>query len=132
MPLFIWNENYKIGVPEIDKQHQYLMGAAHDLHEAILNGHGHDHIEKVLNKLVDYVEFHFSTEEDLMKKVEYPETDEHCLEHLSLKTRIIYFRQKFTEGSEPLSEYLMLFLRDWLENHITVVDKKVGSYLSNS
>ncbi len=93
---------------------------------------GHDYSEKVLSKLIDYVEFHFSAEENLMEKVEYPEMEEHFFEHLLLKSRVLAFQKKFKEESEPLSEDLMLFLRDWLENHITVVDKKIGSYLSNS
>lgn len=132
MPILYWKENYKIGVPEIDEQHQYLIGAINDLHEAISKGHGHDYSEKVLSKLIDYVEFHFSAEENLMEKVEYPEMEEHCLEHLLLKSRVLAFQKRFKEEREPLSEDLMLFLRDWLENHITVVDKKIGSYLSNS
>lgn len=132
MQMMVWTENYEIGIPEVDEQHQHLISVVNDLHEAILKGQGQDYLENVLNKLIDYVEFHFSTEEKLMEKVEYPEMGEHCFEHLGLKSRVLAFQKKFKEESEPLSEDLMLFLRYWLENHITVVDKKIGSYLQNS
>ena len=40
MALFAWSDEYAVGVPEIDRQHQQLFTYAGQLHSAMIAGQG--------------------------------------------------------------------------------------------
>ena len=40
MALIQWNDSLKVGVAEIDKQHQKLVDMINDLHDAMRQGQG--------------------------------------------------------------------------------------------
>lgn len=129
MPLFIWKPSYEIGVNAIDMQHRQLVGMINELYEAMKVGHGQDAVVHVLHELVDYVQLHFNTEEEIMRDHYYPGLEEHVLEHLELTRHVMDFAEEQRTGQRIKTIDLMNFLRDWLTEHITVRDKKFGEFL---
>ena len=129
MPLFIWKKSYEIGVNEIDMQHRQLVGMINELFEAMKAGEGSTVVDEVLDKLVDYAQMHFSTEERYMQTHYYPDLEEHERLHLGLTKHVVEFRAKQRAGKAIKTPDLMNFLRDWLVEHISVEDKKFGKFL---
>jgi len=131
MALIEWGPKYQTGIKSIDSQHEKLVGYINDLHEAMLAGKGGEVVEKILQLLIDYTETHFNYEEKLFEVHEYTKEKEHRRLHSLLVQDIKDFKAKFENGETELTEELMEFLKDWLENHILIEDVKYVNELSS-
>ena len=69
------------------------------------------------------------TEEKCMHMYNYSGALSHISEHKLLIKKVKEFRKKFEKGSASLTIEIMNFLKNWLTNHIKVVDKKLGEFL---
>lgn len=129
MPFMEWSDKLETGVKEADEQHKKLVGLINDLYDAMKQGKGREVIDKVLDELVKYAWYHFTTEETLMSKYGYPELQAHKREHEAFKAKIKEFLEKKAKGEITLSVEVMSFLKDWLVKHIMGTDKKYGPFL---
>jgi len=130
MPFMEWNDKLLTGVKECDEQHKKLVNLINELYEAMKQGKGKEIIDKILNELASYADYHFSTEEKLMTKYGYPELSIHKKEHESFKKKVKEFVERKAKGEVTLSVEIMNFLKDWLFHHIMETDKKYGPFLS--
>jgi methyl-accepting chemotaxis protein len=131
MDTFImWDDNYSVGVKEIDDQHKVLFDLINQTHKAMMDNLGKAEKQKILDGLVDYTVFHFSHEEGLMRKAEYDGIPEHLEKHKKLVAQVQDFHHKFTIGAIDIDQNLMKFLKDWLSNHIMGTDKFYGSVMN--
>ena len=67
MPLFLWKKNYEIGIAEIDTQLRNLVGIINGLSDAMMNKKGYVIAPYILEELEDYIQFHFTAEEEIMR-----------------------------------------------------------------
>lgn len=130
MPLIIWNEGFSVNVKEIDEQHKKLINLINMLHDAMKEGRAKKIVSEVLQGLVDYTKYHFSTEEKYMSIFKYPDYQSHKAEHEKFIEKVLEFAKDFSEDKIGLPIKIMPFLTDWLSNHILVNDKKFGSFLN--
>jgi len=126
-----WNEKLATGVKECDDQHKKLVSLVNDLYDAMKQGKGKEVLDKMLDELVKYAGYHFTTEETLMTKYGYPasELSAHKREHEAFKSKIKEFLDKKAKGEVTLTVEVMTFLKDWLVKHIMGTDKKYGPFL---
>ncbi len=122
--LIHWNSSVQINIREIDKQHRKLIDLINDLHRAMKSGSGSQQAGTILNQLVDYTSTHFSYEEGLLQKCDYPDITAHKERHKKLVAQIVDFQRKFQEGNSTISVEIMDFLKSWLVDHIKGVDTK--------
>ncbi|GAH38184.1 unnamed protein product, partial [marine sediment metagenome] len=61
-----WDDKFSVGITLIDEQHKMLMQRLNDLSKAIERNQSIGEIVRVLGFLIDYTNFHFSTEEKHM------------------------------------------------------------------
>lgn len=125
-----WGPNLSVGIPSIDEQHKKLVAMVNTIHAGIKQGIGKDAAAKVLNELAEYTVFHFKTEEDYFDKHGYPETDAHKAIHADLVQKVLAFKEKFEKGYATVDFELLNFLKNWLQNHICITDKKYGPFLA--
>ncbi|MDT8440355.1 MAG: bacteriohemerythrin [Desulfuromonadales bacterium] len=129
MSLFIWKPSYEIGINEIDMQHRQLVGMINELYEAIKEGHGAATADAILDRLIDYMRMHFSTEENSMQEHYYPGLLEHEAMHHELTRHVLDFLENKRTGGRVNTFELLDFLRDWLTDHISEQDKQFGRFL---
>ncbi len=129
MAFINWNDSYSVGVLKIDNQHKRLVQIINELSDSMAQGKGKDVLGKVLNELVNYVNTHFKSEEELMVKYGYEDYEMHRYEHEKLTDEVKRFYEDFNAGRAVLSVQIMNFLRNWLMDHIVVKDKKFGQFL---
>ena len=123
---------YGVGVKECDNQHQKLIKLINELYDAMTERKTRESLGKILKELVYYTAYHFSTEENLFKTTDYPEAAVQKLEHEKFTKTVTDFKKKFEETATTLiSIALLKFLKDWLLQHISIVDKKYGPYLNS-
>jgi hemerythrin len=131
MPLFVWTEEMKVGVEEIDAEHRKLMEVANALHEAIEQGADRATLETRLDALVVLTVSHFVHEERLFAKTNYPDREAHAAIHAELKRQIVEIYDRFKDGeSAVLNEGFTRFLKRWLIEHVTNTDRKYGAHLN--
>jgi len=129
MPLFLWKKSYEIKVPDVDVQHRRLVGMINELSDAMMLQSGQRTVPHILEKLVDYVQLHFTSEESLMEKIDYPDLEEHRQQHLEFTQKVLDFKVKHTCEKTLDTVELLNFLCDWLKMHILECDKAIGSYM---
>lgn len=125
MTFFKWDASLGTGLDEIDDQHKQLFGLMTQLHEAMRQGKGKDIVADALASMTAYTDYHFGKEEDYMREFKYPDYPAHKKEHTLFVAKINEFKANMETGKKlTLSMDLMNFLRDWLMNHIKIIDKK--------
>lgn len=88
-------------------------------------------LEVLLIKLVKFTRMHFSTEEQLMKKYDYPERKKHQKEHKILLRHLDNLVTVVSNGKYPTfySDYDVS--SDWAMIHILEYDKHLGAFLNS-
>lgn len=126
MPLLAWSSEYSVGVKSIDSQHTKLFEILNELHDAMMSGQGKSVTGALLEKLVRYTREHFSCEERLMEAAGYPELPKHRMQHEALTRQVGDFMSRYQKGEGTVNVDLLVFVRDWLKNHIQREDKEYG------
>jgi|SRR5208282_5477981 len=130
-PTIRWTEAYSVNVATLDTQHQRLFVIINELNEALASGEGGAVIDSVLRRLVEYAQTHFATEEKLLADHKFPNLTGHRGGHDKFFQSIAKFREDFRAGKPGVPVSLMLFLRDWLKEHILVHDKAYTGFLNS-
>jgi hemerythrin-like metal-binding protein len=130
MSLITWkDELHSVQHTTIDNQHKRLVEMVNELNDAMSSRKGYDVTNAILQKAVEYTVYHFKTEEDLMKEFSYPGMEEHKAEHQAFILKVTSLKLDFNQGVGTVPRELLGYLRDWLANHITDTDKKLGLFL---
>jgi hemerythrin len=127
--LLEWTPEFAVHVPEIDREHQFLFGIVNRLHVAMLAGQGAETLGTLLAELSKYTIYHFANEEKTMVAAHYPEMLAHVEQHEGLRRRVNEVKARFERGEIALTIELMLFLSDWLRNHVTITDRRLGDFI---
>jgi len=130
MALIQWDNSFSVNVAEIDKQHQMLVTMINNLNDAMKQGKGKDMLASIISGLFNYAREHFATEEKYFDKFGYSAAATHKLEHKNFATKISEFKESFEKGQIALTIDVMNFLKDWLQNHIKISDKKYGPFFN--
>ena len=102
-----WNDEYLLGILEIDNQHKKLLSLANELYD-IASGDGEKYklqMSIVLKKLTDYTVYHFSSEEAFMQKHGYSGTSAHKMAHdgfiSEVNTHFVFIPNSEQASSNP-------------------------------
>ena len=136
---FAFTSKYMTGIELIDDEHRRLFEIIKEtndlIHEELLHDK-YDEIVRLITELRDYTEFHFSDEEALMTRIEYPGLAAQKRAHSAFIERLVEIDlNDLDEMDDHQQEYLLdliQFLLDWLTNHILACDRKIGEYMRNN
>ena len=104
-----WDPALETGDPLIDEQHHNIHAMLADLEAA---GDDVGAIMDVLDRLMGHVDTHFATEEDLMRREDFPreQAEEHIAEHRKLtdgaRDIVLGFRSGEITSGAPIVEFL--------------------------
>ena len=129
MPVANWKDEYSINVDEVDVQHQKIIELVTNLHASVNSCIDKDKLKTLLIDLVEYTRMHFSTEEKLMKKYDFPEFKAHHKDHKVLLKHLDRLVDAIASGKHPTfySDYDVS--SDWAITHISEHDTKLGEFL---
>ncbi len=129
MALITWTEALSVKIDSIDTQHKKLVDLINALHDAMKNGKGKEAIGATLDEVINYTQYHFKYEEDLMKKAGYEDLLNHKSAHDQLTRQVMDLNERYKSGNTAITVEVMNFLREWLNNHINGTDKKYSMQL---
>ncbi len=131
MDLIEWDESLSVHVTEIDQQHKELVRVLNHLADAIQAKKGNETLKRTLEVLINYAEHHFKTEEKYFAQFNYPDADSHKEEHLTFALKILDYQDKLYNVDSSLSTEVLIFLWDWLKQHIKETDKKYSQFFND-
>lgn len=131
MAVITWIDEYNVGIKVIDEQHQHLVNILNRMYEVDITNEGNEkrQIRRVFAELADYMNYHFETEEEILKVANYPYFQLHKQQHHELAKQLLDLQMNFSKGDSTVSVELIDFLNHWLIDHILDSDKKYASFL---
>ncbi len=134
MPVSVaWREQMSLDYPPLDDEHKAFLDVVVQSTEVAQNG-DFAKMEDIFEKCYDYARNHFSHEEDIMERVQFPDIEAHMKSHQIFIKNISELRQQFEFASsqeEKKSAALKTasFLNVWVLGHILSRDKVYKPYL---
>ena len=127
-----WDNSLAVGVELIDDQHKQLLEKLNDISKAIEADRGVEKIGNTLDFMLEYTDFHFSTEEKLMEELDYPDMKSHKALHREFVTTLKDMIKDFLEDgpTRELATATNTLLLNWLIKHIKEIDHRFGEFLN--
>ena len=129
MSFIRWDDTLLTGVEEIDNQHKKLFDAIVAFHDRLIDAHNNDIVKPVLKMLVEYVHFHFSSEEKRMEACGYPDIDHHKGQHKVFTGNLAGLVKKYQAKNPLVAREILLSLTEWYRRHILCLDKELAKYI---
>lgn len=128
---FKWSDAYRVNINEMDNHHKKLFEILEMVeHQVKDNSEDKKAALTVLNVLIDYTEYHFAAEEQLMEKYNFSYTTAHKEKHRELMRCVIQYKEDILSDTLE-TEKLVDILKDWILNHILEEDRKYSKYLND-
>ena len=127
-----WDDSLSIGIELIDEQHKIWIERLNTLSKAVETHNEMSYVSKMLDFMVDYVQFHFATEQKHMAAQGYPGLNEHKAKHAEFQHVLTELVREFEEdgATHRLGDSINTFQISWLKNHIRETDKLFGEFLA--
>ena len=123
--LVAWSDRYATGIECIDNQHMQLVILTNKLYQACLSNP--NEVQSVfgeaMSQMVEYVRFHFTSELELLKQVNFSGYADHKSQHDGLVHKIIEASREYGAGKKFIPNHFVRTLKDWVFGHIAISDK---------
>jgi hemerythrin len=131
--MYVWDKSLEVGNQMIDDQHKQLISALNDFLNTQDEKKSNTEMKKSLDFLNDYTIKHFFEEEQLQKKYQYPDYENHKKLHEGLKkvVRELQIQLIMKGPSEELFADVKTKVGDWLVAHIKSQDTRIGLHLKS-
>jgi hemerythrin-like metal-binding protein len=130
-PYIVWREDYSVGSPIIDAQHQGLLALINELYENIRSRQTTE-LPRLLARLEEYTKVHFATEEKILQQCGYAELPHHQEAHDWMVQKTIRLRISYRSGEGDLSFEMLTFLKSWWLGHIGNIGRQYAPALLKS
>jgi hemerythrin len=130
MAAIVWDPKYSVGVKKIDRQHKKVVSFINRIYN---EGNLPDKakVHSVVVDLRDYIVNHFTFEEEILKKYNYPEYLEQKKEHNEFTEKFCEFQKMLLISDKIIEINLFNFIWDWFSTHITGTDSKYTEFLQD-
>jgi hemerythrin len=121
-----WKAEFATGIHNIDHQHKEIVEII-TLYEKISEDKATWHEARpLILRTREFMEFHFSVEESLMRLLPYPDCDAHRAEHQLVLQHIAEIEHQMLRGN--MHNRLAPLMRHCLFGHIVAGDKRLARY----
>jgi hemerythrin-like metal-binding protein len=127
--IFPWQNNYSVGITQIDEQHQKLIQLLNKLAQALANQSNTLELKNIFYELALYAVYHFQTEENIWHEYftgdEWEDSHVKSHEHFVSEVRKLQDQESVKPFNEVIEDVLS-FLTRWLIIHILDSDKRMS------
>jgi hemerythrin len=129
--IIAWSEILATGIEIIDEQHKQLVNLTNELFRACMRGgETLDAVFKeTMSRMVEYVKFHFTFEQQMLQRVNYPDFVNHKKEHDTLIKTVLETTKDYGGGKRFVPNNFVRYLKDWIVSHIGHNDKMYAAYI---
>jgi hemerythrin len=128
--MYEMKDEYRLGILEIDNEHEKLFEIADRLYNLInfeFIPDKYDYIMTVIEELKDYTEEHFAHEEEYMEKIGYKKMFSQKIDHHNFIEKIKEFTPTVIDANQAdVCKELLSFITEWLVSHILEKDMDIA------
>jgi len=125
---FEWQDSYSVGVALVDDDHKNLVGILNSAVHAVSEHKGSEAVREIFDDLLEYTVYHFSHEEALLERTQFPGLEEHRAIHDRLIRKLLTFHQDYRRRTVDIAD-VANFLIEWLLTHILEEDARFADHL---
>lgn len=125
----VWKDSYNINEKEVDEAHKHFFDVANSIYDlSDKNIILPDELILKITELGDYVFYHFSKEEESIKKCNEIDAEFHINEHNDFRAKISdYIKRAGSSGADikKLTDEIANFVEEWILGHISQITKEI-------
>jgi hemerythrin-like metal-binding domain len=126
-----WQDDYTVGVKELDDQHRCLLNTINTLLEEQGDKYEAAKFSPALSSLIYYAYTHFATEERYLVQVHFPNLKQHVLEHIDFIMKTLGLALRVESGGDETRIELLRYLKEWYSSHVLVTDRQYIPFLAS-
>lgn len=126
-----WNQKFEVGHERIDSEHKIFLNLIRVASRMPERDVSTRRVMMHLNEVKQYAVFHFTSEENIMFDVSYPDIEQHKREHSMLLALFDSRVHEFSAGEIDLDQ-VVEFLFEWFALHTTQVDTRLASHIARA
>lgn len=130
MTLLTWSHECIVGVEAMDDQHGVLMDTLNELRLMLLRGADRRDVCRQLERLIDFTQMHFQSEDQLLSQHGFPGAEEHGIAHHQLLVRLYTALEHLNNDEDVHLNSLLEFLPAWYLDHVEKLDQPYGAWLN--
>lgn len=128
---FKWDDKLDVGIQKFNEQHKKLFKCLENLYTAMENKRDKLALAQVINDLLSYAKEHLTEEETCFLLHNYPGYDEQRKQHKIFIEKMTQFADDFNNDKQFIHFEIAVFIKNWIVNHILVLDKKYTEFLNS-
>lgn len=124
-----WRPELELGVDMMDRHHRSMVGLCGAIFEKVGSKGGTTASADIFLELVGLTAMHFQSEEELMRRSDYPGRMDHLDRHHELSLLLKSWESRARRRDLPLNPAFLQHLNQWVENHILGSDRGFSRFL---
>jgi hemerythrin len=126
-----WDNRFLVGIQLIDDQHKELVRLINDFYLGCFteDENAKLHFKLTVYGLVNYIKYHFASEEQVLERIRYPDINAHKRQHSEFVRELLERLEHFEQNRVFSIKNFIRYLRDWMVTHMTLIDKKYATYI---
>jgi hemerythrin len=127
-----WDDSYSVFLKDLDNQHKKMFDIINKFYADMAENKTNHAIVDAIKEMRQYSLLHFTYEETVMRRKNFPRFKSHKLSHDEFIKKVSDLEKKAIDGQLVSVFDIANFLRDWLINHIKLEDKTYANYFKNN
>jgi len=129
MTLIEWRNEFKIGIEEVDFEHQELIELINELYVEAKKEDSNTAVMACLGEIYAKISAHFALEEKVMRELKYDQYEGHKEDHEKLLDDIMDIMDEFTDVPTLDEERFGERLNKWFTQHFSTKDARMHKFL---
>ena len=130
MTLLTWQANFRIGIDEVDHEHQGLIELINSLHTGLGEERSGERVEAFLGEIFADISAHFALEEKVMRDRRYDALAEHKADHERLLDDLRDLMDAQADGAVLDDQHFAARLAAWFSGHFQTHDARFHRHLA--
>ncbi len=131
MALLEWRDDFKIGIKEVDFEHQELIELINELYNEAEKDGSTLAVLDALGEVFMQISAHFALEEKEMRQLKYDQFEDHKEDHEALLDSIRDIMDEYEERESLDKDEFGERLQDWFVNHFSTKDARLHKFLQH-
>ena len=129
MTLIEWRDEFKIGIEEVDFEHQELIELINELYGEAKKKDSATAVMACLGEIYAKISAHFALEEKIMRAMKYDQYEDHKEDHEQLLDGIMDIIDEFADVPTLDEEIFADRLNNWFTQHFSTKDARMHKFL---
>jgi hemerythrin-like metal-binding protein len=126
---FVWDSSLAVGHESIDEEHKDIIDRMKRLTEMNNKTFNKELLIITFDDLIRCTNRHFLNEEDHMRRINYPQFENHQKIHQSFVETLLRYRQEMINSVyHRFPSSVFDFFKTWITTHILIVDKQYAEF----